>query len=93
MSSHPNQIGGKTSDVSLSAEVVKTLGDDPQGIINLRAVGAAPLLLAGFAPQAPMSHPLSQPDQSLAVESGHRFHLVQQLAMPLSVGIVPPATF
>jgi hypothetical protein len=42
VSSHPYQVGLET----LCTDVIKTLRDDPQRIVDFRAIGAAPMLAA-----------------------------------------------
>ncbi len=57
--SHPDEIGGET----LSTDVVEALGDDAQGTLYLRPIGAATLPVARLTSQ----WAIQQTDEALAV--------------------------
>jgi hypothetical protein len=67
--------GHQTRLQTFCRDVVQTLGNDAQGIVDLNAVFPAALF-----PPGPASHIASHtPDQRLAVQARHLLHLVQQL--------------
>ena len=68
---HPNQVGRET----LGTQVVKTLSDDAQAIIDVGPIGAPALFTSRLTGQTPPH----QPDQCLAVKFGDHFHLIQEL--------------
>ncbi len=74
----------------LGAEVVQALPDHPQGIVHIMPVPPAPLA-APRVPCQPIGSGRQQPDQRLAVQRGHRLHLVQQpsLLRPVCLQVTP----
>jgi len=75
----PGQVGGE----ALGTDIVQAFGDNAQGVIHLRAVGASPL-----APSlSPLQSALHQPDEALAVQFGDQFHLVKKVSPFCAVGL------
>jgi hypothetical protein len=77
--SHPDQIGLQ----ALRADMVQALGDHPQGIFDLRAIGRPARLRTWLADNGR----IHAANQALAVLLGDFFHFIKKLAFG------PPISF